>query len=168
MKGRRAYFFVIDAFLAMGLLAFILVGLYREIPTSSRSFKVYSLSKDYLDFLSKTKIRDLSLEYRSIIEQNISNPDLYITEALCELYYKYENGCDGCKNLINSFLLNITDVIGDPIYTYNITINKEEVMYIGEPEDKMAYGGVSKKIVLVMNGSNILHPYIFSVLVASK
>ena len=173
VRARKGYFFVIDALVALALLVIIATAIYRPLPQKSRTLNAYLLADNFLEYLSKTKVRDLPLEQQETIEENISSIDLYLSEAIGELYWKSIHGCSDCLTLAKTFLEEVSTPIISPEYAYRVTIGDEnnmDVLLLREPYgiNDSSILATSKKIVFVMNGTQLVEAYILSIEVGIK
>ena len=172
VRARKGYFFVIDALIAIGLLVILLIAIYKPIPKKSKTFSVYLLSNDLMNYLSNTKIRDLPRDQQDLVINNLSTGDLYISEALGELYWRSSQD-PSYLELCRHFLNRTIDNIIDKNYVYRIVIGnstKKEVLFNNSPYNinDSSILATSKKIVFVIMNRELVDSYVLDVEVGSK
>lgn len=107
MNKKRGYFFTLDAMLSIGVLVigiFLILTYTSKIPSKTQTSL---LSEDILDFLSKTKIKDLNSKYAGIGGElwnngEITNSDNTLLQQIGEFYYY------GRLETAEKFLLNVS------------------------------------------------------------
>ena len=93
---KGTYFFVLDVFIAASILVLTIIVILSSrvnIPETSQN---YFLAEDFLNFLTQTRIRDLTLYYRNtlIADGNITDVSLFIHQQIAQWYWNMTNAKD--------------------------------------------------------------------------
>ncbi len=178
VRERKAYFFIIDAIIGIAMLVAVIVSIYKPVKSETPILNTYLVAKNYVDYISRTKVMDLSQEKRAIVE-NCTRMDIYITEAIADLFWKKINGYTACGNvskILDSFMNNISSDIIRPEFAYRVEITYENKTIKKETLFEKSNFNIessrllatSKILVFVMNGTELLDSYVISVEVGSK
>ncbi len=173
VREKKSYFFVIDALIAIALLTAIVITVYKPVEKNSRVLRVFLVSNDYMTFLKNTHVRELSNELIEPIVYNITSPDMYITDAIGEMYYKSKQDCPECLDNLKIFLNNLSKKIILKQFAYKLSIidsGNKTVLYSYEPfniNDSRILAS-TKKMVFVMNDTELVGTYLLKVEVGSK
>ncbi|MBI2651469.1 hypothetical protein HYX01_03290 [Candidatus Woesearchaeota archaeon] len=131
---KKGYFFVIDAVLALSVLAIgILLAftLYSNVPSKEQSTV---LSEDLMDFLVNNKIKDTDNTYASVNGQlwnsgKITNAENTLLQQAAEFYAINE------LDIANQFIAELTKNSLPSQYTFELWINKK-LIYPKEPSQQ--------------------------------
>ncbi len=128
-KSKKGYFFIVDAIVALSILAIGLVMIFSFYKIEPSVEQSQFFSTELADTLAKTRIIDVNNEYagaNSILTQNrnITNIHNTIIEQIAEFYYRYkEKGCSFCLGLAANFTKEITGDISTTGLSYSISID---------------------------------------------
>jgi hypothetical protein len=89
MNKRGAYFFVLDAFIAVSIIIATLVIIFSAQSIKVEKKPALSMAQDFMAYFANTKIRDYQGEYvyNLTIDGNITNADNTLLDQLIEFYY---------------------------------------------------------------------------------
>jgi hypothetical protein len=160
--GKKGYFFTLDAFLAVGILAVGLVILYLSQSFTPSTAQSEFLAQDLLKTLGSTKLSELNSRY--VDEQrfagNITSMSNTLLEQMGEFYYTNQIG-----NAQN-FSTNITSAMVPPAYGYRISMDTALLTNRSVLSNDNPDLSVSKSFVLgVINTSVLWGPYPVEVLI---
>lgn len=121
--GKRGFFFILDAILAIGILVIgvlFLTSSYIQLPQLTQ---VSFLSDDLLSFLSDTKIKDLNNEYAGIGGElwkngTISNQENSLLQQASIFYKKNDLGT------AEKFIQSSTNELVPSQFRYEVWIDK--------------------------------------------
>ncbi|PIY60630.1 hypothetical protein COY95_00795 [Candidatus Woesearchaeota archaeon CG_4_10_14_0_8_um_filter_47_5] len=164
-RNRRGYFFVLDAFLAIMIIAATLIvllsGEQRE-PTKSR---VPYISQDILNYLTRTQVNELNNNWVFGLytggNENITNPTNSLIQQIGEFYVT------GRRSLAENFTRNVTlEVIplkfGAEFILFNETNRYNLTLAAGERDQTNASFFISHRTVVsgIINSSSSWGPLI--------
>lgn len=171
MDKRGAYFFVIDAFIAVSIIIVVMVVLFSAQSSSPDSKPTLSLLQDFMVFMSSTEMRDLQGNYTLalIADGNITDMDNTILEQVIEFYYINRSTGKNMSGIIFKFINETSSgVIPDSrsftIRVYNDSISSvifNNSRYPAEGSDLML--GMSKLGFKRINQTAIYGPMIVEV-----
>ncbi|MBL7054710.1 hypothetical protein ISS05_03045 [Candidatus Woesearchaeota archaeon] len=132
--NKKAYFFVLDAMLALGILvmgALLLVSAYTRTPEKGQTT---NLAEDVLDFFADTKIEDFNNPIFGpagtlVQDGTIKDAQKTLLQQLGEFYYKYNLDTSDETYLTYARLL-ITEVTEDIVpaqYEYEFLIDDAKI-----------------------------------------
>jgi hypothetical protein len=106
MDKRGAYFFVIDAFIAVSIIIATVIIIFSAQSTKTESKPTLSLLQDFMAFMSNTKIRDLqgSSTQALIADSNITDIDNTVLEQIIEFYYINQSTGRNMSGIITQFI----------------------------------------------------------------
>ena len=159
---KKAYFFLVDSLIALGVLAVGLILIFSYNSAAPRTEQPFTVSDDVITTLNSYRIMDINNYYLTTLEENgnITDPTKPLLEQIGEFYYLNK------KKLIVEFLDNVThDLIPDN-FNYMIMIDGVNVynhstMLIGAgryviPARTITHG--------LLNPTDMYGPYIVEVL----
>lgn len=124
--NKKAYYFTLDAFIAIVILAagfYLIKSTYITVPMSST---VEHISDDVLDLLSTAKVVDFptSLSLSGVHKENT------LLEAIGEIYYDDGTSCDAscindCKAIIIEFIAGYNVIPED--HGFSISISGKDI-----------------------------------------
>lgn len=141
MTNKRGYFFILDAFLALGILVvgvFILLSSYTRTPEKEQTTNI---AEDVLDFFANTKIEDLNnptFGASGTLVQSGAIKDIQKTllQQLGEFYYKYlDTGDDNYLDLAEQLVEEVTEDLIPFQYKYEFLIDGT-IIYSKDPSSK--------------------------------
>lgn len=122
--NKKAYFFLIDALLALGVIAVgtaMVFTLYTNVPSKEQPA---ILSDDLMDFFANNKIKDVNNEYVGLGgtlwetegqpggicngEELIANGENTLLQQVA-IFYEKSSGNSCYLNLVKKFILNLTE-----------------------------------------------------------
>ena len=123
---KKGYFFILDAFLALGILVmgvFLLLSSYTRTPEKEQTANI---AEDLLDFFANTKIEDFNNLYfgasGTLVQQGfIKDAQKTLLQQLGEFYVN--NDLDRAENLIT----NVTQDLIPFQYKYEFLIDKTRI-----------------------------------------
>lgn len=177
-RGRKGYFFLLDAFLAMSVLVLGMLIVYSFRSYSPSQVQPILLAADVMESLSSNKVGDLAGEVsgagfyvQSLLNNgNITTMQNTLLEQIGEFYAlnNTELARDFTRNITNvlvpsqyGFMLYIHDDPTDPDYSiysvdFNVTVNDGLV-----PPNESSMLVTSKRIVSgIINGTVMWGPFI--------
>ena len=181
-RGRKGYFFLLDAFLAMSVLVLGMLIVYSFRSYSPSQVQPILLAADVMESLSSNKVDDLAAietedltsigvyVQRLITNGNITTLENTLLEQIGEFYAlnNTELARDFTRNITNvlvpsqyGFMLYIHDDPTDPDYSiysvdFNVTVNDGLV-----PPNESSMLVTSKRIVSgIINGTVMWGPFI--------
>ncbi len=173
-KNKKAYFFIIDAFVGSTIIFLSLLIIFNSHYNTPKVQTNYQAAEDYATFLMNTNIEDLNNEYYSLLmdEKIITNSKNSLTEQVTQFYYNAEYLCDGDEacitanmTLATKFLKNITDPLIPAQYGFSYIINdsvKGNTIIYNRSIEKLQTSKVviaSKKVIfLQINSSTLFGP----------
>jgi len=135
--NKRAYFFILDAFIGGAVIFLTLMILLNSDNTINQRAREFSEADEYLNFLDQTQIQDLNNPYVNtlILGGNISDTKNTIIEQIHYFHYMIYEGCatQACKNYYNdtarTMLANITQGLVAEKYGFDYLIKDSEANY---------------------------------------
>lgn len=126
-RGRRGYFFILDAFLAMSVLVLGMLIVYSFRSYSPSQVQPILLADDVMESLSSNKVGDLAgnISGAGIYVQDLINKRIITTkentllEQIGEFYYL------GNESLCRSFAANITNQLVPRQYGFMLYIHDD-------------------------------------------
>ena len=124
MAKKRGYFFILDAMLALFIIVigvFLITSSYVNVPKPTQ---VGLLSDDLLNFLSKTKIKDLNNPYVGVggelwSQGMITDADNTLLQHIGE-FYAANN-----PDVASRFIQNVSQGVMPHQFRYEVWINGE-------------------------------------------
>lgn len=170
--NKRGYFFILDSFLALGILVigvFLLISSYTRTPEKEQTT---DLAGNILDFFAKTKIEDFNNPYFGasgtlVQEGYIKDTKKTLLQQLGEFYVN--NDLDAARNLIT----NITKGRVPVQYKYELFIdqtrlypqNPSQQFLISKNNTKVLFPAKKLSFGTINNTLNLFGPYEVEVLV---
>jgi len=169
---KKGYFFIVDAMVAIGALAIGMVLIFSMSEYRPSTTQSYTVSEDVLNILSYNRIKQINNYYagpNSVLTRNGNITDISkpLIEQSAEFYYRYDSlGCDFCKDLIGSFLGNITQKLIPENYNYVVIINNETVFnHSSDPISDAIFVTPARAIVHgIYNQTDLYGPYLVEVI----
>ena len=154
--NKKAYFFILDVFIAIGVVIVGLIVLFSFNPTWKSERQVFFLSEDISRLLTSTKIYELNNDYIFELRNNGNITDIENTvfEQVGEFYYRnISMGCSYCLDLAGNLIENITyrktlrkydfDVIIESVSIYN-TSSSQDTAEVLVSTKKILFGLMDK------------------------
>jgi hypothetical protein len=165
VKGKKGYYFVIDALVGSTIIFVSLMILLNNVSKGTKVQYNYELSEEYSTFILTTQIQDISNPYinQLIIDGQIPDQKLTILEQVTLFYYRQDLTRAG------ELVQNITEPLIPPKYgfEYNIINGTDKVnIYTRDPTPIKDADLVisSKKITfLQINSSTLFGPAVVEI-----
>ncbi len=172
LKGRKGYFFLIDAFLAMSVMALGMLLIYSFHSYSPQQVQPLLLADDVMESLSSNNVDDLAgntsragFYVRLLAERgNITNMQNTLLEQIGEYYWLGED------DLARGFAINITSEIVPNQYGFEYHINPVNLTHsdfvirinsiTATPEDAMMLVTSKRVVAGVANESMMWGPMV--------
>ena len=153
-RGRKAYFFTLDAFVAMGIIVVGLVFVLTAYSYRPVTVQTTTLGSDLLLSLSNTKVTEINNDYVRNLTLNgtITNTDNSLLQQAGEFYVNRQESMD------SEFLKNITNSLVPQQYGFDIRINKTSIHSRGVLK-KSRLVTSSKSIVFGVYNGTMWGPY---------
>ncbi|MBL7056005.1 hypothetical protein ISS07_03790 [Candidatus Woesearchaeota archaeon] len=153
--SKKGYFFIIDAVLALGVLAvglFLIFSAYTKIPPKEQ---IASLSEDMMDFFTQNKIKDVNNDYAGVGGELWNNGKITNSEnTLLQQTAIFYNG--GNFTIMENFVRNLTQNILPVQYVFELRINKTLVYPMGPSQRH----NISKnKTTILIPSRKIVHGF---------
>jgi len=156
---RKAYFFSIDAFIAMIVISTGIFLIFFSTSAEPPKTNVFGLAEDLTNYLSATKIHDINDELYPYIkklklENNITDYSNTLMEQIGEFYIK--------KNLetAENFTKILTYNIVSAQYSYQVLVNRTNIYNKTLKSQKKASTIISSKTIImgILNDSCVWGP----------
>lgn len=128
---KRGYFFLIDAIIALFVIG---IGITLVLTTTTSPEPVRQpelLDVDMMAILQK-RVMDIDDTYCGaesslVSDENITNQEDRLLQQLGSLYYRHQQGCIFCIELIQNCLNEVLPVNSLAPYSFELTINQEYI-----------------------------------------
>jgi len=106
MDKRGAYFFVIDAFIAVSIIITVVIIIFSAQSSSPESKPTLLLLQDFMASISGTEIRELQGAYTQglVDDGNITDLDNTVLEQIIEFYYINQSTGRNMSGIISGFI----------------------------------------------------------------
>ena len=120
---KKAYFFLVDSLIALGVLAIGLILIFSYNSSAPRTEQTFTVSDDVIKTLNSYQIRDINSYYLTNLQNNgnITDSTKPLLEQVAEFYYLNK------RALIIEFLDNVTNNLIPDNFNYMIIINNDNV-----------------------------------------
>jgi hypothetical protein len=143
-RGKRGYFFTLDAFIAVAVIILELVLVFSVSNDSSEQAQTEFFSQDLISLLASTRIYELNNEYVDSLEDNgtITNSYYTVLEVVGELFFLNKT------SVISSIISNVTADVVPENYGFQILMQNQSV-YVKNVKNEDFYLNLAKYDVLV-------------------
>ncbi len=153
--NKRGYFFTLDAFIAIGIIALgLLLVLFAQSYKPYETQAVF-LSQDFIDALTSTKVSEVNNQFvfDLIGRGNITSLDNTILEQAGEFYIT------GQKDLATEFIGQVSGDIVPVQYGFELLVNEEPIFNRSVLTERAELVVSSKKLLFgVVNVSQMWGP----------
>ena len=162
--NKRGYFFILDAFLALGILVIGVTILLQSYTKTPEKEQTTDIAEDTLVFFANTKIEDLNNPTfgpsGTLVQSGvIKDTQKTLLQQLGEFYYKYlDSGDENYLNLAGQLVTNVTENLIPFQYKYEFLIQgttiyskdplSKENSKVLFPAKKLSFGTIDKTLDL--------------------
>jgi hypothetical protein len=172
MVNKRGYFFILDAFLALGVLIIGIALLLSAETRTPQKEQTTNLAEDILDFFANTKIEDLNDPYFGVSgifvqEGYIKDTKKTLLQQLGEFYFNNDTGT------AESLITNITKNLIQSQYKYEFWIdgtliyprNSSQMFLKSKNSTKVLFPAKKLSFGTINNTLDLFGPYEVEVLI---